>query len=659
MRLSQRNSDHDFFQFSRNDQAVNEPWERRSQRSTRLGGERNVLVQSHNHRIQNSRSPALETSPGPATSTFQRPTELNRKDRCFGSAIQNSELIWNGNSREILNYGTQEPAQPVAPRIVNGTPTSGYSSVGLIGDSREFFCSGTLIASRYVLTAAHCAIGVAATNGRFLVNGITYSTSRVFVHPQYNDNTLANDIAIYELNRDVTGVAATQIFRGTPQIGQLLTLVGFGAGGTGNTGHDGSFGTKRFGTTPIDGVEPTLITWRFDNESESNTAPGDSGGAAFLTVNGIQYLAGITSGGSNADAGIGDDSFDTRVDAFKTWIDSIVGGGTVGGGSDDHVNSPGTNATKLTFNSAGIAVGTGILETGSDRDVFRFDVSSAGNATIALTGANGLDTYLRVYNAAGQLVGENDDSGNTLNSRLTLNLSVGTYYASASSYSDSGTGNYSLNVQHAVGSGDDHGNSFATASQITLNSLNKVAVNAVAESGADVDVFRFRAPASGSFVVRATGLSGGIDPILEIYNDQGQRIAYNDDWDNTLNSRTLFQVDANKNYFARLSTYGDTQGDYRLNLVQRDVRSQRSAHRSDDLISLDMDKVISRSPETSLSLTMESSPSVSSSSRMAFRLRETQLNSKALAGVVPINQIQFDRHHQREQNFLGLSGADC
>lgn len=269
-------------------------------------------------------------------------------------------------------------------RIVNGTQTSDYPAVGLIGDTSDDFCTGTLIAPQYVLTAGHCAEGVGNTSGTFTVGGQSYQTERVYLHPNYNGNAIgsdsANDIAIYKLSQPVVGITPMDIFRGIPQVGQLLTLVGFGGGGNGTTGSNGDFGIKRVGTTPIDEVSRTLISWNFDNNTEANTAPGDSGGPAFVTVAGIKYIAGVTSGGDSPNASIGDHSFDTRVDAFAAWITSITGIG----GSDlptlSVVVSDAAAAETTVSQTANLGTYT-INRTGSTSDALVVSLSYSGSAS--------------------------------------------------------------------------------------------------------------------------------------------------------------------------------------------------------------------------------------------------------------------------------------
>ncbi len=371
--------------------------------------------------------------------------------RCLSPGV-GSRVIECLERRSLL-AATFDPSDPF---IINGTPTALYPSVGIVGDAGGGYGSGTLIGSRFVLTAAHCAVGLGPTDGRFTLGNTTYATSRVFVHPNYSRALLgtdrANDIAIFELNRPVVGVTPIAILRTAPTVGQLLTLVGFGGGGSGTSGTTGDFGTKRVGTVRIDEVSPTLISWFFDIASESNTAPGDSGGPALVTVGGRNFVAGVTSGGTIRDAGFGDHSFDTRVDPYAAWIDQILRIAPVTVSIDDHINTANRLATTLTLNGLGAAVGSGLLEVAGDRDVFQVVVPRTGTLVVTQTaaqlGTGGLDTVLRIIDGRGQQVAQNDDApnGSSTNSAIAIDVTAGTYFLSAGSYLEQGTGEYSLTV---------------------------------------------------------------------------------------------------------------------------------------------------------------------------------------------------------------------
>jgi PKD repeat protein len=266
-----------------------------------------------------------------------------------------------------------ESAPPRAgDRIINGTnvPGSQFPTVGEVGDSSDatfYYCTGTLISPKHVLTAGHCmtdnrgALTVAQTAGLFRLNGVVYHSSHISVHPAWKGGNNGDaegefDAIVIELDTPVSGVTPSPLYRQAPSVGQLLTIAGYGEEGTGSSGRNGKVpqnGTIDFGTTPIDIVTGTYIKWNFENKQplESNTAPGDSGGPAFITVNGVLTLEGITNGGQLDSAGYGDQSYDTRVDAIAAWIDQVTSGASSGGGSGG--GTPG-NAGPVIASSASV-----------------------------------------------------------------------------------------------------------------------------------------------------------------------------------------------------------------------------------------------------------------------------------------------------------------
>jgi hypothetical protein len=470
---------------------------------------------------------------------------------------------------------------PRVGRIINGTITNAYPSVGLIGDTNGMHCTASLIAPQYVLTAAHCLEGIGHAQGRFQVGGQTYSSSRIFIHPQYNPNAIgsdsAHDIAIMKLDRPVTNVTPSSIFRGTPTVGQMLTLVGFGEGGNASTGGDGTFGIKRVGTTPIDSVSSRLIHWNFDNNNESNTAPGDSGGPAFVTINGQQFIAGVTSGGTLANAAIGDQSFDTRVDAYKSWIDSIVGTG--GNGTVISIRPVDGNASeRLPSQTADPGVFS-VSRTGPTTSSLTVNLSVSGTAT---NGVDYVSIPTKVVIPAGQAsatvrLDVNDDTRVEGTETAVLKVAAGTGYSidpglSSATISildnDAATWNNNF-ANRPIISGTN-----ATATGTNVGATAEAGEpNVLGISGGKSIWYSWTAGVSGQVVLSTLG--SNFDTTLGVYTGSSvnalQHIQSNDDqnlWQGIYTSRLTFSATAGRTYQILVDGYEGDRGNVRLTLSQ-------------------------------------------------------------------------------------------
>ncbi len=231
------------------------------------------------------------------------------------------------------------------------------STVALTDPTGEPFCSGTLVSPTLVVTAAHCLQDwwgntTATTDVRVVYGYETPSSApsserrkvaQLVPHPQYDANpptdadglAHSNDIGAVVLQQPIDGgvvapiLAADQVDTElTP--GRDVDIAGYGIYNY----------NQQKGGTLYEGITPHVrhIQWEMlaGQPGEPDTCNGDSGGPAYLVVNGALYLTGITSRAwAKSTNACGDGGIYTIASQYVDWLTSVGGeldGGALEGG---------------------------------------------------------------------------------------------------------------------------------------------------------------------------------------------------------------------------------------------------------------------------------------------------------------------------------------
>lgn len=240
-------------------------------------------------------------------------------------------------------------AHAVQPRVIGGAPveiTQVPWQVLIIANGNQQ-CAGSIIADQWILTAAHCVDGVALSQVR-VFSGITQVSDRgqalplanVVVHPQWNAQTYANDVALIQLAVPITfterqgPIALPDGLEGSawPAAGTPATIAGWGATSTGGSA---SNVLQQASVTvlagPGDGVCGTYGD-RFDTLAQIcagvatggiDACQGDSGGALVVAVDGRATIAGLVSTGIECALAEYPGQY-TRVTTYLPWIRQYV-----------------------------------------------------------------------------------------------------------------------------------------------------------------------------------------------------------------------------------------------------------------------------------------------------------------------------------------------
>ena len=200
------------------------------------------------------------------------------------------------------------------------------------------------------------------------------------------------------------------------------------------------------------------------------------------------------------------------------------------------------------------------INPAGDVDFFRLNLPSGGDFVVNSTGTT--DTYGQLLNSSGTVLFSHDDvSSSNRNFSIRATLSAGTYYVKVRHYRTTSTGDYVLVNAFTPTPSDDHGNTVAAATRLTLSS-NQASRSGVIGVVGDIDVFAVTLSQAGSL---QAGTTGSTDTVGALLNASSVQLASNDDVGSNRNFSLSSTVTAGT-FYITVRGYGSATGSYTLNL---------------------------------------------------------------------------------------------
>jgi len=212
-----------------------------------------------------------------------------------------------------------------ATAILNGTACSpAMSSVVLLnakdgGGFASGSCSGTVVAPRTILTAAHCLVGDTAVVRVWLGSGDEIVARSFTPHPTYRGTGASTeDVGVVFMDQDLGRPPIPLLVSRDARVGEGAVIAGWGRD------LNNVPATLRAGATTITGVSGTLLETIFAS-NVSSVCSGDSGGPILLVENGVWTIGGVISATSDTACNTGTNFYiSIRNPAISSFVLSQV-----------------------------------------------------------------------------------------------------------------------------------------------------------------------------------------------------------------------------------------------------------------------------------------------------------------------------------------------
>ena len=213
---------------------------------------------------------------GPAT----KPPSENEVKKIY-PGFEPKPNSWESDEVYKKNLAALTQEQAAGNRIIGGGPAPAGSytwCVAILDEDHATGCSGTLVASRLVLTARHCATEMSGGPKKIYVGDVVgdhqghdYNVKSVFHYPPPVPNLTAQpDIMLLELDSDVPDVAPRAILPSDVQIPEVayVRIIGFGRDKPpDDQGYSqGRAGIKNVADVPLHAGSPTSLGYDADFE---------------------------------------------------------------------------------------------------------------------------------------------------------------------------------------------------------------------------------------------------------------------------------------------------------------------------------------------------------------------------------------------------------